>query len=283
MKIKEVFEKSVQFFKDKKIDTARLDAELLLAFALKIDRVQIYMKYEQPLSDAEIGTCRELVRRRAAGEPIAYIIGEKGFYGENFSVGPGTLIPRPETELLVEHALEFIKKNSLKNPKILDAGAGTGCIGFAVLKNCRDATLKSVEKSELAFQYLKANQEKLALTDRSQIVRANILDVELFPEEFDIIVANPPYIAVNDPQTEAMVKKFEPHEALYSEQEGFGDLTSWARLCRSSLKKPGVMLFEMGHQQGPKMKEFFESLGGFKDVQVIKDLSGLDRVIKSIQ
>lgn len=283
MKIKDVFEKSVQFFKDKKIDTARLDAELLLAYALKIERVQIYMKYEQPLSETEVGICRELVRRRAAGEPIAYIIGEKGFYGESFSVGPGVLIPRPETELIVEQALEFIKKNALISPRILDVGAGSGCIGFAILKNCSGATLKSIEKSEKAFKYLKLNQEKLGLAERSHVLCADILASQFKTGEFDIIVANPPYIAKSDPQTEAMVHKFEPHEALYAEGEGFEDLVAWAHKCRSSLKQPGMMLFEIGHQQGPKMKDVFESMRGFKEVKVLKDLSGLDRVIKSIE
>jgi len=201
MKIKDVFEKTVQFFKDKKIETARLDTELLMAFALKIDRVQIYMKYEQPLSDAEVSICRELVRRRAAGEPIAYIIGEKGFYGENFSVGPGVLIPRPETELIVEQALEYIKKRGLENPTILDLGAGTGCIGFSILKNCEKAKLTSVEKSVQAFEYLKSNQERLGLTERSRLVCDSVLKAEFSEHEFDIVVANPPYIAKNDTQT----------------------------------------------------------------------------------
>ena len=283
MKIKDVFEKSVQFFKDKKIETARLDTELLLAFALKIERVQIYMKYEQPLSESEVGICRELVRRRAMGEPIAYITGEKGFYGENFLVGPGVLIPRPETELIVEESLNFIKKHTIQNPRILDLGAGSGCIGFSILKNCTGASLVSVEKSEQAFQYLKANQEKLLLSERSRLVSDDVLNLSLDSAEFDIIVANPPYIADKDPQTEAMVHKFEPHSALYAAEGGMSAIKAWSRAARSALKVPGAMLFEIGHQQGPVAKNYFESLERFAEVKILKDLSGLDRVIKSIQ
>jgi release factor glutamine methyltransferase len=283
MKIKDVFEKTVQFFKDKKFETARLDTELLLSHALKIDRVQIYMKYEQPLSEEEVGACRELVRRRAGGEPIAYIIGEKGFYGEIFSVGPGVLIPRPETELIVEQALDFIKKFSIKNPRILDVGAGSGCIGFAILKNCESASLTSVEKSEQAFHYLSVNQQKLDLAGRSKLIHGAFQDIDLSGAEFDVVVANPPYIAKSDTQVETMVQKFEPHEALYSEHEGLGDLREWAKKSRGFLAQPGLMLFEMGHQQGQKMKDYFESMGAFKEVKIMKDLSGLDRVIKSIQ
>lgn len=283
MKIKDVFEKTVQFFKDKKIETARLDTELLMAFALKIERVQIYMKYEQPLTDAEIGVCRELVRRRAGGEPIAYITGEKGFYGEEFIVGPGVLIPRPETELIVEQSLEFIKKNNLERPRILDLGAGSGCIGFSILKNCTGASLVSVEKSEAAFGFLKQNQDKLGLIERSQLICDDVLSLKTTNREFDIVVANPPYIAKDDKQTETMVHKFEPHSALYAEESGLSDLKSWANHNRISLKKPGLMLFEMGYQQGAAMKEFFENMGGFAEVKILKDLSGLDRAIKSIQ
>ena len=283
MKIKDVFEKTVQFFKEKKFDTARLDTELLIAHALKIERVQIYMKYEQPLSESEMAACRDLVRRRAAGEPIAYITGEKGFYGEVFKVGPGVLIPRPETELVVEEALEFIKLRGLRQPQILDLGAGTGCIGFSILKNSAEASLVSIEKSEKAFGYLKANQEKLKLGERCRLVLGDAGHLELENAMFDVIVANPPYIGKEDKQVENSVQKFEPSEALFADEDGYKALKLWAVEGLRFLKKPGLMLFEMGHQQGPEMKEYFEDLKAFSEVKILKDLSGLDRIIKSIQ
>lgn len=280
MKLKEVFEKSVQFFKDKKIESARLDAELLLGHALKIDRLQIYLKYEQPLTEAEVQSCREVVRRRSLGEPVAYILGERGFYGEVFKVGEGVLIPRPETELIVEEALEFIKKNNIENPQIIDLGAGTGCVGFSILKNCETAKLTSIERSEKAFGFLKQNQEALGLESRSQLV---LQDVRSFQTEqkFDVVIANPPYISTNDPATEVNVKKFEPSEALFAEQEGYKDLYDWSKKFAPLLKPNGIMLFEMGYQQGLQLKKHFEDLKCFQQVQVLKDLSGLDRAIKA--
>lgn len=283
MKLKEVFEKSVQFFKDKKIESARLDAELLISHVLKVDRVQIYLKYEQPLNENEIQTCRDVIKRRAQGEPVAYITGEKGFYGEDFSVGPGVLIPRPETETIVEEALGFIKNQKIKSPKILDLGAGTGCIGFSILKNCESATLVSVEKSEQAFQYLKSNQEKLNLTERCRLILDDVMLMNLSDEKFDIIVANPPYIDVNDPHTEQNVKKFEPTMALFSEEQGLSDLYAWSDKYRKLLNQPGLVMFEMGFQQGAKLKQHFESFNQFQEVKIVKDLSGLDRFIKSTQ
>lgn len=280
MKLKEVFEKSVQFFKDKKIESARLDAELLLAHALKIDRLQIYLKYEQPLTETEVQSCREVVRRRSLGEPVAYILGERGFYGEVFKVGEGVLIPRPETELIVEEALEFIKKNNIENPWVIDLGAGTGCVGFSILKNCDSASLTSIEKSEKAFGYLKQNQLALGLESRSQLL---LQDVRSFHTEqkFDVVIANPPYISTDDPATETNVKKFEPSEALFAEQEGYKDLYDWSKKFAPLLKPNGIMLFEMGYQQGPQLKKHFEDLKCFGQVQVLKDLSGLDRAIKA--
>lgn len=283
MKLKDVFEKSVQFFKDKKTDNPRLDAELLISHALKIERVQIYLKYEQPLTELEIQNCREVVRRRGLGEPVAYIVKEKGFFGEMYVVGEGVLIPRPETELIVEEALAFIKTNSLVAPKILDLGAGTGCIGFSILKNCETASLVSIEKSEAAFKYLSVNQEKLKLENRSQLICADVMDVNLSDQKFDIIVANPPYIAKNDEQTEINVKKYEPHSALFAEDEGFAALFSWSKKFKDQLNRPGVMLFEMGYQQGGQLKQHFDNFKQFTSIKVIKDLSGLERLVKCNQ
>jgi release factor glutamine methyltransferase len=281
MKLKDVFEKSVQFFKDKKIETARLDAEILIGHALKADRLHIYMKYEQPLSEAEVSACREVVRRRSLGEPVAYITGDKGFYGQIFKVGEGVLIPRPETELIVEEALAFIKAKGLSQPKILDLGAGTGCIGFSILKNCSGAMLTSVEKSDLAFKYLALNQESLGLTESSKLILGDVMAYDI-KDQFDIIVANPPYIAEGDPETEASVKKYEPAGALYAAHQGYSALMDWSNKFKNNLKNPGIMLFEMGYQQGAQLKQHFEGFKTFSEVKVLKDLSGLDRTIKAM-
>lgn len=280
MKIKEVFEKSVQFFKDKKIESARLDAELLLSHVLKIDRLQIYLKYEQPLSESEVSLCREAIRRRSQGEPVAYITGEKGFYGEMFAVGPGVLIPRPETEQIVEEALLFIQKKEIQNPRILDLGAGSGCIGFSILKQNPTATLVSLERSKEAFVYLEKNRELLGLSNRSI---AHCTDVMVFQttENFDVIVANPPYIDREDPLVQDSVKKFEPDEALFAPAQGYQDIINWSQKYRYNLAQPGLILFEIGHQQGAETQRLFSEEKFFSHVAVLKDLAGLDRVVKA--
>lgn len=284
MKLKEVLDKSIQFFKEKKMDTPRLDAELLIAFALKLERMQLYMKYEAPLTEAEVVNCREVIKRRSQGEPVAYITGDKGFYGFVFKVGSGVLIPRPETEHLVELALDFIKIQKISNPRILDLGAGSGCVGFSILKNNSEATLISVEKSAEAFFFLQENCKSLDLQNRSKLVLKNANDLEKKDlSNFDIILANPPYIDKNDPAVEAAVKKFEPQDALFAESNGLAFLTAWSQRFSECLKKPGLMAFEMGYLQGPEMVKSFNSLNIFSNVEIVKDLSGLDRIVKGVR
>ena len=288
MLLKEVLTKSIQFFKDKKIESVRLDAELLIAHALKMDRISLYVKFEQPLTEFEVQACREYIRRRSLGESVAYITEEKGFFGEVFKVIPGVLVPRPETEHLVEEVLKFIEKNKIENPRLLDMGAGTGCIGLSILKQIPTATLVSVDISEIAIRNIKLNVEKFGLQDRVVIIETAVENIpwndlaHFGPGAFDCIVSNPPYIDSADTDVDPHVRKFEPAQALFAENKGLLFLQNWSKLSVGSLKKPGIMAFEMGHLQGPIMKEHFQSLNVFSEVRVIQDLSEKDRIIQGL-
>jgi len=281
MKLNDVLQKTIQFFKDKKFDTPRLDAELLIAHALKMPRIQLYAKFDSPLSEIEVNLCREYVKRRTVGEPVAYIIGEKGFYGHIFKVKSGVLIPRPETEMIVDDVLKDFKKHPKDHVRILDLGAGTGCIGLSILKHMSLAELVTVEKSAEAFALLQDNIVSLELGERAKAIQADISSLN--PTDlgrFDYIVSNPPYIDENDTQVEANVRKFEPAMALFSDDKGLFALKSWSAKFAPSLKAEGLMLFEMGHTQGDTMKKHFSDLAKLKEVTVLKDLSGLDRIVK---
>lgn len=282
MKLNDVLQKTIQFFKDKNFDTPRLDAELLIAHALKMPRIQLYVKFDSPLNEAEVNLCREYVKRRTAGEPVAYIIEEKGFYGHNFKVTPGVLIPRPETEMIVDEVLADFKKHPRDQIRILDLGAGTGCIGLSILKHIPLGKLITVEKSPEAFATLKHNIEALELSERTEAINADVADLNTADlGKFDYIVSNPPYIDVNDTQVEVNVRKYEPSLALFSEDQGLHALKTWSAKFAKSLNEQGLMLFEMGYTQGPVMQKHFSDLPGLKDVTVLKDLSGLDRIIKA--
>jgi release factor glutamine methyltransferase len=287
MQLKEILDKTIKFFQDKGIETPRLDAELLVAHALKIERIQLYLKFDQPVKEAEMAVAREFVKRRIQGEPVAYIIGEKGFYNSVFKVGPGVLVPRPETEHLVEDAVEWMKKNNSESFAVLDLGCGSGCIGLSILKEEPRAKLFAVDISDKAMEFSKANAEKLGLTARCTFIQANADETEKIMsavkvqgfEKLNVIVSNPPYIDEKDPAVEKNVKTFEPHEALFASNEGFSKLQGWSKSYLPFLSEPGLMLMEMGYQQGSEMKKHFENLE-FDMVTIKKDFSGHDRVIK---
>jgi release factor glutamine methyltransferase len=284
MKLKEILDKTVKFFQDKGIETPRLDAELLIAHALKLERIQLYLKFDQPVKEEEMVIARELVKRRSLGEPVAYITGEKGFFNSVFKVGPGVLVPRPETEHVVEEAIEWMKKNASEDYIVLDLGCGSGCIGLSILKEQPRAQLIAVDISDKALAYTKINAENLGLVDRCTFIQANADETEeimaqVKAKKIHLILSNPPYIGENDPAVEKDVKNFEPHEALFAANDGLSKLQNWSKSYLNFLAKPGLMLMEMGYQQGPEMKKHFEGLE-FDLVAVKKDFSGHDRVIK---
>ncbi|QDK36161.1 peptide chain release factor N(5)-glutamine methyltransferase [Bdellovibrio sp. NC01] len=292
MKLKEVLDKTTAFFKEKKIETPRLDAELLFAHGLKLtERIQLYLKFDQPLSEAELTTLRELVRRRVQGEPVAYILGYRDFYGHRFEVNSSTLIPRPETEHIVEEVTKWADDKD-KEYRIIDLGAGTGCIGLSLLKELPQAKLLSVDVSEGALEVAKRNAVALEVADRVQFVHADAGNVDLVMSAFkdfmrhdnvDVLVSNPPYIANNDPAVEENVKKFEPASALFADDEGLALLKKWSQAYAPFLSPNSVMLMEMGMSQGSAMQNQFESLNLFNNVRVVKDLSGHDRVIYGVK
>lgn len=291
MKLKEVLDKTVIFFKDKKIETPRLDAELLFAHFLRVERIQLYVRFDQPLSEQELAGLRELVRRRASGEPVAYILGYRDFYNLRFEVSPAVLIPRPETEHIIEEALEWAK-NQTEAIGILDLGTGTGCVGLTLLVNIPNAKLVSVDLSEQAIMVAKKNAENLGVSDRVQFLNldaGNFLDVMSVYKSFlgkdliDLFVSNPPYIAEGDTGVEAAVNKFEPHAALYAKDEGLALLKSWSEGYSPYLSNNSLVLMEMGFTQGPAMRSHFENLKTFNEINVVKDLDGRDRVIRGVK
>jgi release factor glutamine methyltransferase len=280
MKLKDVLDKTIQFFKEKKVETPRLDAEILLAKALHLNsRVDLYLKYDQPLKEEELVVCREFVKRRSQGEPVAYITGEKGFFDYNFLVNKAVLIPRPETELVVETALDWVTKNKIEKPKILDLGTGSGCIIISLLKKIPEAHGIAVEKSAEAVLIAKENALRLGVMDRLEILEADVMNADFSMRNFDLIVSNPPYIAKDDKRVERDVHSFEPNSALYAEDNGRADLFHWSEIACPWLKEKAIMIFEMGFEQGPEMLKHFEKLNSFQQNKILKDLSGHDRII----
>ncbi len=288
MNIKEILDRTTGFFREKKLDSPRLDAELLLSHGLGLSRIDLYLKFEQPLREEELQKLRNLVKRRSLGEPIAYILGEKDFYGESFKVNENVLIPRPETESLVEEALKWHGVLGINNLKILDLGSGSGCIGLTLLKKIPDAKLLAVDISAQAIEVAKSNAEKLGVQDRVIWVCEDAFNFSkvketidsYFSGEINLLVANPPYIDKSDLEVEENVKKFEPASALFSEENGLKHLKKWTSDYSKILSAPGLMLMEMGYLQASEVQKHVLSLREFDKVEVQKDLAGKDRFIR---
>jgi release factor glutamine methyltransferase len=283
MKINEVLQKTTSFFADKKIESPRLDAELLISYALACQRIDLYLKFDQPLAEAELIKCRDLVRRRATGEPVAYILGRKEFFEETFLVNNSVLVPRPETELIVEEALAWIEKSGNQNIQLLDLGSGTGCIGISILKKQPSARGILVERSNAAAEILKINCRNLDVIQQVEIIEKDVMQMDLENLQFDLIVSNPPYIADNDPNVADSVKKFEPHEALFCEDDGLACLKNWSTRFAKNLKPQSMVIFEIGMRQGQAALAHFQSLNVFSETKIIKDLAGHDRHVVGLR
>ncbi len=288
MNLKEILERTTIFFKEKKIDSPRLDAEILLSHGLGMKRIDLYLKYDQPIKESELEKLRELVKRRSLGEPVAYILGEKDFYGETFLVSPSVLIPRPETELLVEKVLDWQKAAAVQKPKILDLGCGSGCIGLMLLKKIPTAKLFAVDISADAIEIAKKNAVQLNVQDRVVWFHSDASQSEnviseldrLFNSKIDILVANPPYIDPMDKEIDIHVKQYEPAAALFSEDKGLKYLKEWSAKYVQCLNQKSIVMMEMGYTQAQDLKNHFVDLKKFDFINIDKDLSGKDRFIR---
>ena len=254
-----------------------LEAEMFLQAVLHLTREQIHMAPEREVDEIKIMKLWEFARRREEGEPFAYIVGFKDFYGRQFRVGPGVLIPRPETELVIEEVFKRRPDRSLPF-QIADFGAGSGCIGLSLLHEFSNAHLTCVEPSPQAREYLSENIRDQGAEGRVTVATLKVEDFE-GRCVFDIVVANPPYV---DPKSEHVaedVRKYEPSIALFADEEGFGCYRRWFQRMGQLIKPKGLFAVEIGCDQGQKLLNFLKSQNLWQDIRLHKDLSGHDRVV----
>ncbi len=282
MTLKDVLDKSTQFFKQKKIESPRLDAELLLGHALSMERMQLYLNFDRPMSEGDLSQCRELVKRRSTGEPVAYILGEKEFYGLSFKVNKDVLIPRPETEHIVDETLLWVKNNCIEGEKvkIIDLGTGSGCLAISLAKKIKNCEVVAVDISEEALVVAKKNAEINQVSSQVTFLRSDVLKLD--PEVFKgacIVVSNPPYVGASD-YIEAGVKAHEPHIALFAEDEGLRLIYDWSQRAINEAKGRNnfFMAFEIGDEHREKLTEFAKNKFSNLGARFVKDYSGLDRV-----
>lgn len=264
-----------QYLGGKGVASPRLDAEVLLSHVLGKDRLYLYVNFDQPLQPRELGIFREAVKQRALRVPVAYITGHKEFMGLDFVVNENVLVPRPDTEILVETALERLK--GLAKPVIADIGTGSGAIIVSVLKKHQGATGTAVDISPEALVVAKQNAELQEVDNRLELVKGDLL-APLNGRLFDAILSNPPYIPGSDIAGLEPEVKREPRLALDGGSDG---LDYYRRLLLDGaeyLKPEGFMLFELGIEQAAVMPELAAQSGSLQVETIIKDYAGIDRV-----
>ncbi len=261
-------------FAQRKIDL--VDARVLLQYTLQTNRAHLATHPERVLSDAEKNRFSDYVERRKSGEPVAYIVGEREFFGLTFKVTPAVLIPRPETELLVEQALERIPEH--RPARVLDLGTGSGAIAIAIAKHRPLAHVTAVDASKAALEIASQNARWL-LGERISCVE--FLHSDWFSavrnEPFDLIVSNPPYVAEGDAHLDQGDLRFEPKTALAAGPRGLSALAHIARNAAPRLVPGGWLLLEHGYDQGNACNELMAA-AGFAHVATHQDLAGIDRV-----
>ncbi len=258
---------------DAGIDTSRLDAEVLLAHVCGVSRAALIAGLSVDADAA--GKFRQMIARRVAREPIAYIIGSKEFFSLDFEVTPAVLIPRPETETVVEAALKFLAMRP--EPRVLDIGTGSGAIAIAIAANAPNVQIKAIDISQEALEVARRNAIRHRCTDRLDLIAA-----DLFPDDasrFDLIVSNPPYVADGDFETlQPEIRLHEPRVALTFGTDGLDMYRRIAAASRARLTPEGAVMVEIGAGQAAEVQALFRR-AGFSKIDAIRDLAGLERVI----
>lgn len=279
--LKLLLDKSVQYLEKNDIEEGKLIAEIVFSHVLNIDRMMLFTKYRDDIEDEEIEKIRYFIQKIGREKfPVQYLLNEQEFYGRKFYVDKGVLIPRQDTEILVEKMIDILKDKVLKNeihPKILDIGVGSGIIGITAALEIESSYVLGVDISEKALETAEKNK-KILKVPNIKFLKSNLFENVEF-KQFDMIVSNPPYISLNEVgimSDDTLLH--EPSEALFAENDG---LYFYYEICQKAsdyLADFGYLLFEIGYKQGKNVAKIMAS-SGFKNIEVVKDLAGLDRVV----
>jgi len=284
--IEKILTLTTEYFKKNNIETAQLDAEILLAYVLNIDRVNLFSNYQRILTEEEVNKYRNIVLNRAKGMPVAYITGEKEFYNIRLKVNENVLIPRPETELLVEIAINYFKDKALQKIKILDIGTGSGNISIALAKNLTNVEIYAVDINENALNIVYDNIINNGLLNKIYLKKSDLFDYFKNSDIlFDLIISNPPYISESEisllPKS---VINYEPYTALIAGKEGIEIIEKILHSAYDYLNNNGLLLLEISPKITNKIINLLTTkFNCYKNYEIIKDYSQLDRVLKIIK
>ncbi|HJX98889.1 MAG TPA: peptide chain release factor N(5)-glutamine methyltransferase [Chthoniobacterales bacterium] len=273
MTLLEVLQSTTAYFTKHKIENPRLNAEHLIAHVLKMSRIELYLEFETKLNEQELARLRDLVKRRAQGEPLQHLLGTVEFCGQTFLCDKRALVPRPETEELVE-----LLKSEIRNPKfeILDVGTGSGVIALSLAKEFPEAKVFAVDISDDALALAKENAARLGLSERVEFRKGDLL--ENFSERFDLIVANLPYVSMQDRQSLAREVLHDPEVALFAGEKGDELARKLIEQAPARLNPGGLLALEIGINQAEGLTEFLRQKN-YHDIRAKKDYSGTPRFV----
>jgi release factor glutamine methyltransferase len=274
-----------EYLKNKGIDSFRLSAELLLSHVLGLKRIELYTQFNKVVEQEQLTHLHGLVKRAAEHEPIAYLMGKREFYSLEFEITPACLIPRPETELLIERAIEFLRKRAGEQ-FVCDLCTGCGCVAVSIARNYANCRIVATDISDAALEVAERNVIKHGLPNRVKLLKGDLFEPiipGLGPAKFDLIVANPPY--VSEPEYEKLaknVKDFEPKQALIAGKDGLDVIKKIIVNASQFLKSTGALMLEIGNEQGPAMCKLLENTGRFETVTIEKDYNKLERLAVAV-
>jgi release factor glutamine methyltransferase len=279
MQLKQAVDFAYELFVENDVPSPRLNAELLLMFALNCERSYLYAHPERTLNAEEQSRFDEVIRERARGCPTQYITGHQEFWGLDLLVSPAVLIPRPETEHLVETVLELVKEYRFDGPgklRMVDVGTGSGCIALSVASELPHIEIHACDISEEALEIARVNAARLTLGDKVLFRKSDLLALYA-NQQFDFILSNPPYVGENEAdKVQKQVREFEPKIAVFSGKEGMDIYRRLIPQAHKALRPGGWFVTEIGYSEEEKVRSL---LAGWTDIQVTTDLQGIPRVV----
>tara|TARA_Y100000588_G_scaffold394658_1_gene516369 strand:+ start:10517 stop:11455 length:939 start_codon:yes stop_codon:yes gene_type:complete len=274
---------SADYLADKGVESARLDAEHLLAHVLGIGRLEMYLQHERQMQPSELDDFRPLLKRRASREPLQYILGRQAFRDLEVEVAPGVLIPRAETEQLVGAVLEWAEINGRDSLVGLDLGTGSGAIALSLLTEGPFHRMVATDTSEEALNLARKNSTNLGLDDRLELRLGSLFAPVLTGECFDVVISNPPYVPDGDrDDLPPEVLDWEPHEALFAGSGGVSMLRKVAAGAAAVMEQGGLLALEVGAGQAGEVASFMDSQDKLEDVRVLRDLAGIERILTAV-
>ena len=253
------------------------DREWILQYVLKKSRSDIYLSLEKTLNQKQIHQCSDIVHLYQKGLPLAYILEKTEFYGYEFQIKKGVLIPRAETETLVSQALKYCPNKQAFY--VIDIGCGSGCIGLSILLKNKQAQLIAIDQSQKALRLTQKNATLMGLKNRVKCIHGDIQTMNTKPlPKKGVVVANPPYLSFKDPKIQPSVMEYEPHSALFSGHTGLEAIQVWLEKVTGWLKQ-GHYFFEIGYNQHWKVKKILKNHSHFSSIRFYSDLSGIKRVV----